>query len=461
MLEVEAGSIEPSSRNQETAVVLRHKSRPPLARNSAVTLLLGISPDEYDTGEEALLNELARREFTVFVLSEVGKPIFASCGSEEQLCSLAALIQTFVMVVGSWGDSLIRFRSLRTHICFSYRSPLILAIVSRTPFNLEAQLDILYKQVLSTLCRKQLVGVFQKKGPNFDLRLFLKDSDRHFNEIVCAYRADPCLFLKSVRVFPIPSSERDYITNAIISAVNTEKVDRLIMGLMVAHRQLVTVVRIKGVSLHPFDLHILLNLVECNPSFRHAENWVPICLPHFDESGFVHAFLAYVWPESAACLILLSADRSSFDVLRDVYKSIKARLISRPSLQPTFDNPPTFELNLANFPDVWHFICKNRTSSQLCSSEFRIPYVSEEERRRLLNHYKQTISFCLRAPSANHLFVYRSDNSLISTVIGNYEIHCVMSPFVSVSSAVLQIDRLLKALRKEESRLFITSSSFF
>ncbi|VDD94196.1 unnamed protein product [Enterobius vermicularis] len=458
MLEVDAGSGDSPSLSSDAGAVLKHKNHPPLVRKSLVP---GADAKECDGYEEALLNELARREFTVFVLSEAGKPIFASCGSEEQLCSLAALIQTFVMVVGSWADSLIRFRSLKTHICFSYRSPLILAIVSRTPFNLESQLDILYKQVLSTLCRKQLVGVFQKKGPNFDLRLFLKDSDRHFNEIVYAYRADPCLFLRSVRVFPLASSERDFITNAIISAVNSEKADHLIMGLVVAHRQLVTVVRLKGLALHPFDLHILLNLVECNPSFRHAENWVPICLPHFDESGFVHAFLAYIWPGSAACLILLSVERSAFDVLRDVYQSITARLMSRPSLQPAFDNPPTFELNLANFPDVWHFIYKNRTSSQLCSSEFRIPYVNEEERRRLLNHYKQTVSFCMQSPSVKHLFVYRSDNSLVLTTTANYELHCVMSPFVSMSSAVSQIDRLLRALRKEESRFFITSSSFF
>lgn len=461
MLEVEAGSSESTAPREGNAVVLKHKSHPPLVRKAAVDFIPDINFDENDLEEEALLNELARREFTVFVLSEAGKPIFASCGSEEQLCSLAALIQTFVMVVGSWADSLIRFRSARVHICFSYRSPLILAIVSRTPFNLEAQLDILYKQVLSTLCRKQLVGVFQKKGPNFDLRLFLKDSDRHFNEIVCAYRADPCLFLRSVRVFPLPSSERDFMTSAIVNAVSSEKVDHLIMGLIVAHRQLVTVVRMKGVSLHPFDLHILLNLVECNPSFRHAENWVPICLPHFDESGFVHAFLAYIWPESAACLILLSVERSSFDVLRNVYKSITSRLLSRPSLQPAFDNPPTFELNLASFPDVWHFIYKNRMSSQLCSSEFRIPYINKEERRRLLNHYKQIVNFCLQSPSAKHLFVYRSDNSLVSTATANYELHCVMSPFVSISAAVSQMDRLLRALRKEESRFFLTSSSFF
>ena len=59
----------------------------------------------------------------------------------------------------------------------------------------------------------------------------------------------------------------------------------------------------------------------------------------------MHAFLAYIWPDSAACLILLSVERSSFDVLRNVYKSITTRLLSRPSLQSAFQNPPTFELN--------------------------------------------------------------------------------------------------------------------
>ncbi|VDM49593.1 unnamed protein product [Toxocara canis] len=101
--------------------------------------------------EECLLAGLSRRDFTVFVLSEAGKPIFASCGHEEQLCSLMALVQTFVMVVASWSDCLMRIRSSDLRICFSHRNPLILCIVSRDEFQLNAQVDLLYKQV-SWLC---------------------------------------------------------------------------------------------------------------------------------------------------------------------------------------------------------------------------------------------------------------------------------------------------------------------
>ena len=52
----------------------------------------------------------------------------------------------------------------------------------------------------------------------------VSDSDRHLKEIVRAYRLDPCLFLKSIRVFPLASSERDFIANAIVTAANSEKV---------------------------------------------------------------------------------------------------------------------------------------------------------------------------------------------------------------------------------------------
>lgn len=82
------------------------------------------------------------------MLSEAGKPIFASCGHEEQLCSLMALVQTFVMVVASWGDCLMRIRSSDLHICFSHRNPLILCVVSRDEFQLNAQVDLVYKQVI-------------------------------------------------------------------------------------------------------------------------------------------------------------------------------------------------------------------------------------------------------------------------------------------------------------------------
>lgn len=58
----------------------------------------------------------------------------------------------------------------------------------------------------------------------------------------------------------------------------------MILGIVIVHRQLVAMVRMNGVQLHPFDLHIIINLVECNPSIKNAHNWIPICLPHFNDA---------------------------------------------------------------------------------------------------------------------------------------------------------------------------------
>ena len=60
----------------------------------------------------------------------------------------------------------------------------------------------------------------------------------------------------------------------------------LVFGVVVARSQLVALVCRKKYKLHPFDLHLLLNLVECNASsFRNAQHtWTPICLPKFDNT---------------------------------------------------------------------------------------------------------------------------------------------------------------------------------
>uniref|UniRef100_A0A915PJN9 Ribosomal protein L2 C-terminal domain-containing protein n=1 Tax=Setaria digitata TaxID=48799 RepID=A0A915PJN9_9BILA len=408
--------------------------------------------EENRCDDEALLSELSRREFTVFVLSEVGKPIFASCGHEEQLCSLIALIQTFVMVVTSWNDSLKRIRSAQMQISFSYRSPLILCIVSRDGFQLDAQVDLVYKQMLSIICRAQLISIFQAKGPNFDLRFMLKGTDRHLNAIVSGCRNDIAVFMRSIRIFPMAFADREQFTSAIVSAVKN-----VVYGLVVANRQLITVVRMKGIPLNPCDLHLLINLIDCNPSLKNADNWIPICLPQFNDTGFLYAYVSFIWEGSDACLLLLSLERGAFETLRGVKEMIVTRLHSsksRASLKNAVENPSSFDVE-TNFPsDLWHFTYKNRCSSQVCCSQHSVPFISKDERCKLQEYYKKLFGYSVRIPNLKHLFITRPECCLLSNVTSNYELHCVLSPFVTRAAASAHADRLLKMLKKEESKYF-------
>jgi len=56
----------------------------------------------------------------------------------------------------------------------------------------------------------------------------------------------------------------------------------LVFAILLVHGQLVALVRMKKLYLHPTDLHLILNLVSNSESLKAFENWAPICLPKFN-----------------------------------------------------------------------------------------------------------------------------------------------------------------------------------
>ena len=61
-------------------------------------------------------------------------------------------------------------------------------------------------------------------------------------------------------------------------------------AILISNNQLVTLVRMKKFTLHPQDLHLLLNMVQASDSFKAAETWLPVCLPRFDSRSVLLLF---------------------------------------------------------------------------------------------------------------------------------------------------------------------------
>ena len=55
---------------------------------------------------------------------------------------------------------------------------------------------------------------------------------------------------------------------------------------------------------------------------RSAESWTPICLPKFNDTGFLHAHVSYLPRDSPACLLLISTDKEKFFALQEVQQRI-------------------------------------------------------------------------------------------------------------------------------------------
>ncbi|KAE9421226.1 hypothetical protein Angca_004852, partial [Angiostrongylus cantonensis] len=424
---------------------------------------------ETQMSAESVLDRLPTFPYQVFVLSEFGRPIFVSCGHEDQLCSLFALIGIFVSRVKLWGDRLLQFSSGDVHVRFCHRSSLILCIVSRSYEQLDEQLNILFDQIVSTLSRSQLDIVYKKKGDNYDLRRLLRGTDKYIDSSVSAWRSDISLLQSAIRILPMSSTDREYLSSTMISCLTASKLDGVLFGLIIAHRQVAALVRLKKYVLHPRDTHILLNLISGNSSLRitEAQTWTPICLPNFNDRGFIYAYISFPWEESAACLILLSVKKDHFDLLNEVKKRIVEKMESNQkffsSFQSCIDSPVAFSISQVGSGSdlLWSFLYKNRASRQVCISAVKIPLVSREERYDTRRLYERITHLVREEPHMRCLFVRRNQDNILVWVTDKFELQCVFSPLASAVTSTALVDRLLKTLKYHEQRYFILHTPSF
>lgn len=92
---------------------------------------------------------------------------------------------------------------------------------------------------------------------------------------------------------------------------------------MVVDGQVVCQVRMDRYRLHPDDTLLILNLVASTESFKSGETWSPLCLPQFDSTGFLHAYVSYLSEDCPACLLLLTVNKDIFYPLSEA----KQRLV--------------------------------------------------------------------------------------------------------------------------------------
>lgn len=67
-----------------------------------------------------------------------------------------------------------------------------------------------------------------------------------------------------------------------------------VFGVLLTQHAVIAVAHSRAHVLHPHDLLLLANLIRSNDSFRQAQTFSPICLPHFNASAFLHSYVHYL-----------------------------------------------------------------------------------------------------------------------------------------------------------------------
>ncbi|ODM96727.1 Vacuolar fusion protein MON1 A [Orchesella cincta] len=427
----------------------------------------------------------------VFILSEAGKPIYSRHGNEEKMVTFFGLLQALVSFVQSDGDTIRAVKVGETNIVFLVKSPLILVCVSQMSESIsqiETHLMYFHNQIISILTSKQLQTIFEKRK-NYDLRRLLSGSERLLNNLAGLIEVDPSFVLGAVRCLPLANTVRDSISQTITTILNKHKPPpSVVFALLVANNQLVSIVRMKKVFMHPMDLHIILNLIDASESFISVDSWVPICLPRFDSSGFMYAHVSYLAEDCQACLILLTTDRNSFFTLSEAKQKIVDRLRKQnclDAINASMNNQwPT--MSYVNVPEVRHFLYKAKYRAQFVAPVLDVPYLdhnSEDEEappeelsrdcpraaKRISGELQRLYSTYYRMHSRLHAqarpvkIIYWVDDkeNWLGWNTSNFELYVALEPLIKKSAAISAVNKLLKWVKKEEERIFIVNAPTF
>jgi len=446
-----ASAAKVSDPNQ-TQVLIQHEGRDPRVSHAS----------QFDN-EDPSNPAWAKHEKHVFILSLAGKPIYSRYGNEDKLASIMGVMQALVSFVEDDKDELESLIAGEHKFVFQVQSNLLLVMVSSTgesTSQMRMQLNYVYNQILFVLTLSQLSRVFQQQ--NFDLRRMLGGTEKFIDNLLDMFDTNPSFFLGAVRCLPLQSSVREKIGHVLLSSRHKD----LVFALLVANNQLVALLRPRKYSLHPADVHLIFNNITSSgaTNFQSAELWMPLCLPRFNNTGFLHAHVSFVDEECTTCLLLITNEKNSFYELKQCRTKIVQALSSNGCLTDIAKASAMrgFHLNNIEIPDLRHFLYKSKSTSQFTAPVLDPPYNLPGEEQRLFRRY-QYVHHRIHS-TARPLKIYfhvGQKETILGWVTFGFELYACFSPLVTKPAAINAVLRLIRWMKREEDGLFIMSSLVF
>jgi First Longin domain of FUZ, MON1 and HPS1/Second Longin domain of FUZ, MON1 and HPS1 len=266
------------------------------------------------------------------VLSDAGKPIFSTfrngntsdSGNSDndagdfdlvRICGLLQAVRTSVEH-NDLGD----IQSLRAGsllLVFQSVGSILLVAVSRTKaagaesqveMCLRLRLEYLYGQIIFTLT-DHVQSIFAH-NPGFDLRDML-GNDSALRTIFDETGETPARYLTAAipMVYPLSAEAREE-ASMVLKRVGDET-KNTVFALLFVQSDLVVLVQssYQPHQIRATDMHLLLNFLSRQPT--KSELWLPICLPRFNASGFLHCYAHRLTVESNLSLALISQEGST------------------------------------------------------------------------------------------------------------------------------------------------------
>ncbi|KAH7328800.1 trafficking protein Mon1-domain-containing protein [Stachybotrys elegans] len=411
------------------------------------------------------------------ILSSAGKPIWSRHGDLSLINSSIGVVQTIISFFEGSKNPLQAFSAGDARFVISIQGPLYFVAISKlgeSDTQLRAQLEALYMQILSTLTLPTLTNIFVNR-PSSDLRRPLQGTESLLSSLADNFtRGSPSALLGALECLKLRKSQRSSINNTFLR----QRTDKLLYGLLVAGGKLVSVIRPRRHSLHPSDLQLIFNMLFESDGIKAGggENWIPLCLPAFNNRGYLYMYVSFfdgasgeqaTAPAAALgastdqeiAMVLISADRESFFDLQKMREGVAQQLSKNGSLaiiqNATRIGRPKIA-DIAPGSQISHFLYKSRANVQFCTSAWEPMFSDPVKRRRLMSLYSGLHASAHAKHS--HLKVIHcvsEDSSSLAWVTPIFEFYCVAGPDMSRGALTQGANKIIQWAKKEEERLFI------
>lgn len=444
-----------------------------------------------------------------FVLTDAGKPVFTSKHGDvdsDTVSSIMGVAQALLSVFIDDGDKLRSINSGPLRITFLLRPPLYYVCASTwgEPESVtRSHLEYLHLQILSIVSAAQLQRIFQRRT-NFDLGRLLNGSEPFLFSLLARLELDLAMATSSLHCLLLDPTLRSRVADTLVPI--TKMKDALYI-ILIASGQVVTLVRPKNHSIHPGDIHILVNTAHA-PSIYNSSasaSWIPVCLPKFNSTGFANAYISFLWkpepdkverpPDREArgsrdpspsregnllasqtrlvadegiCLMCISGG-SEFETVRQWCDSVAQKLDGQGILGAIVDAITTgrtqYSVSQLGIPGLRHFLYKSRPHVQITFPMFEEPFDTKDEMRRVVTMY-QNIYDAIHAKSgqagALKMQCIRTEKeTVIGWITQPFELYTILSPRLPKAAVINAANAVTRWVKKEEGNLFLRNAPVF
>lgn len=439
------------------------ESRPRINSNTGSE----ITPDVHALEEDW---ELHRKH--IFVLSSSGKPIYSRYGDEQELVTTFGLLQAVISMVQDSGDELVCIKAGNRKFVYFIKESLYFICISSTdePESiLKLQLEFMYKQVLLILTSK--VHDVLKNNSSKDLRDLLGlDTTRLMNAACHADLTPISISFEAAKGFIMDKDLRDevsfHLKNCVINSGAA-------WGVLMYEDSLVAYCTNQSINiyLHVSDILLLTHFVGNSNSLKsHDQNWVPLCLPSFNEKAFLQAYICNIRViDLSLVLISTSSDPTVFKELHDRRVELENQLL-KPGVKERILFAKESQYNISSkFMSEFgclHFLFKAHVDgicSQWVSAPFEFPSDTQVSRDRVLTQY-QRLALCLRlgtsSPDCNLLSQSLPNKDSLKQSADKHSQTYIMaeppSPDHSIAYSAFGTGHLIVAVSTVDTEVFVT-----